>query len=221
MGTYTNTLKLYKPVDVEVVDVEQHLNYNWDICDKQFKRLLEYEYVNAPNPDVTEALNASRYYKPYSNSLIAWLPSAGGFWQDPMTFVSDWVDARFLLTEDWNSFPDFRICYRVITKVGGTTSTVEWAGAFQSVTQGPMGFGASQTVIPPDQIPVGVRPNAAHYFTANAGNTAANYAFARLQFNTNGELLFYGYGNTPSAGASIENRVELTDVSYCVEVTGT
>ena len=221
MGTYTNTLKLYKPADVEVVDVEQHLNYNWDICDKQFKRLLEYEYVNAPNPDVTEALNASRYYKPYSNSLIAWLPSAGGFWQDPMTFVSDWINARPLLTADFFSHPDFPLVYRVITKVGGTTSTVEWMGAFQTVTGEAMDLNASVNAISPDQIPVGVRPNAAHYFLVNAGNTAANYSHARLQFNTNGELLFYRYGNTPSAGASPENRIELTDVSYCVEVTGT
>jgi hypothetical protein len=222
MGTLTTNLNFYKPASTEFVDVETQLNRNWDIADRDVRRLLEYEFSNLAVPNNIDAVNRSRFYKIYSNSIQAWLKTSGFFWQDPYTYVSAWVPCREFLTEDFKEHPSLPICYRIIKKaISPNTTQIEWMGAFQTVTEEVMDLEASVTVIAPDVIPVGVRPSITQYATVNAGNTTTNYSMARLIFTNAGELQYHRYGATPSAGPSTENRCELTGVTYNVEVTGT
>lgn len=219
MGAFTSKLKLYKPDATEFVDVETQLNANWDIADKQLKRLLEYEYSSLAVPDVVGAFSYSRFFKPYSNSFMAWV-SGSGFLQDPAAFVSPWVDATpYMVLENFIPHDDFPPAYRVIKKSGGTTAEVEWCGAFTSLTDGPMDLNSNMQWM--TSFPSEARPVVNKYFQMSAGNTSSSYSIARLFFSTTGGGEFKRYGVDPSAGTSSENRVELTGVKYNVEVTGT
>lgn len=220
MGAYTSTLKCYKPDAAEVVDVEQHLNYNWNIADKQMKRLLEYEYVTGANPDVVGALSRSRFYKEYSNSLQTYFRSTPDFfWQDPVAFVSPWVNATSWFTEGYNFFPPgYDISVRLIKKSGGTTAEVEWSGAFWELG-GNMELNLNTTVIPVGAIPSQYVPAVTKYFDVYAGNTTADFSVARVLIGNDGRLEFKRYGVNPGA-SSQENRIEFTGIVYNVEVTG-
>lgn len=225
MGTYSTNFKFYKPASSEFVDVEAQLNRNWDIADRDVRRLLEWEYSNLQYPSIENIKNRSKFFKIYSNSLVSYF-TVSGWWQDPKVYVSPWIEVAKLgwISNDWIQHPQLPVAYRVIKKVGGAISEVEWTGAFQSVTGGPMdidGGMSSQSLILAGTIPAGVCPATTTYWTVNAGNTSVNYSFARITITNAGEIQYYRYGPLPSAGVSTENRVELTGISYSVEATGT
>lgn len=221
MGSYTNTFRLYKPAANEVVDVEQHLNYNWNICDKQMKRLLEYEYVTAQNPDVVGAFSRSKFYKEYSGSIQAYFVSNPSFWwQDPVAPVNAFTPMLQYFQEGWNFSPtDFQVSARVVKKSGSSTSEVEWSGAFYELG-GHMELNTNVLVISPGTIPAQMTPAVSKYFDVYAGNTATDFSMARILIGSDGRMEFKRYGVDPSAGTSDENRVELTGICYNVEVTG-
>lgn len=216
MGEYTTQLKLYKTADVEVVDVEQQLNYNWDICDRDLKRLLEYEYVTVPSPDVVDAVSRSKFYKEYSNSYMTYFKTGNFFYQDPYAFVSPWVSGASMLQAGWFDDPDFPFFYRIIKKAGGTTTQIEWTGAIW--TGGPeIDVNTNMTFIDVGDIPVAIRPTVTKYFNVNCGNTAANYKIARIFIGSNGEGQVKLYGQMTTTG-TIENRVDFGGIKYNLEV---
>lgn len=223
MGSYTTTMRYYKADGEEVVDVEQQLNYNWDICDLQMKRLLEYEYVVAQNPDVVGALSRSKFYKEYSNSIQTYFKSTPDFfWQDPVAFNSAWTPNMLQwFQEGYNFSPTgFDVSARLIKKSGGTTSEVEWSGAIWELG-GPMELNTNVTVIAAGNMPSQFVPTVTKYFDTWSGNTSADFSVARVLIGNDGRMEFKRYGVNPSAGTSQENRVEFTGIIYNVEVTGT
>lgn len=219
MGTYTTVLKLYKTAADEVVDVEQQMNYNWDISDLQMRRLLEYEYTTAAAPNVVGALSRSRFYKEYSNSFMAYFSGGNFFWQDPTAFVSPWVDATPLLQAGWFAHPEFPPAYRIVKKSGGTTSEIEWTGAIATDPVNPIQIdvNTNMAVIDIGDVPGDVRPVVSKYFLMNAGNTATNYSISRVFFNSNGSVEIKRYGANPT-NPGMENRIEFTGIKYNVEV---
>lgn len=218
MGSYTTNLKLYKPAANEVVDVEQHFNYNWDLCDKNFRRLLEYEYVTTPTPDVVNAVNRSRFYKTYSNSVMAYFNQGGSnfFWQDPSAFVSPWKSIEDFIIGGWFSLDDYPVRYRVIKKPGSSTAEVEWTGAAWSLGD-PSTIGSAIQIVPAGVTPTECRPAASKYFMTNAGDTATNYSVARIFFGSSGLINFRRHGVDTAFGG--QSRIEFTGIKYNVEVT--
>lgn len=223
MGSYTNLLRYYKPVAEEVVDVEQQLNYNWDITDLQAKRLLEYEYVTTQNPNVVGALSRSRFYKEYSNSIQTYFKSSPDFfWQDPVAFNAAWTDASALIAGGgggYSACPNLPPAYRIIQKSGGTTAEVEWSGAFWQDGSN-FGIGINFTVCVAGTLPVSIRPVVTKYFDMWAGNTTTDFCIGRLLIGNDGRMEFKLYGVDVPSGNSVENRLEFTGVTYNVEVTG-
>lgn len=219
MGAYTSKFQFYKPDPSEFVDVEVQLNKNLDIADSAVRRCFEYEYTNLAVPVVVGAFNRSKFYKPYSNSFMAW-SSTTGFFQDAAAYVSPWFNAtEYMVLENFSPHADFPPAYRVIKKAGGTTAEVEWSGAITGVSLDPMDLNANIQWMTAG--PAEIRPVISKYFQVWAGNTATNYSIARLFISNGGGGEFKRYGVDPSATPSTENRVELTGITYNIEVTGT
>lgn len=213
MGTYTAALKFYKPAGSEFVDAEVQLNRNWDITDPAVRRLLEYEYTNVNVPNVTGSVNRARFFKIYSNSVVAWFSQGNFFWQDPLAFVTPFT--AFDVGPDEVEHPDYPVAFRIIKKSGGTTSQVEWTGAFwQGGTA--MDLNTNIVLVPAGSIPVAARPAVTKYFTVWAGNTTADFSIARILIGSDGRIEWKRYGvNTPAGN---ESRIEMTGIMYNVEV---
>lgn len=222
MGSYTTNLNFYKPDSSEFVDVDVQLNRNWVIADQAVKRLLEYEYSNLSTPDIVDSIaNRGRFYKIYSNSVIAYFKSTNLWYQDPKAFVAAFSQALSWFSEGYNfSPPSWDVSARLVKNNGGTTAQVEWSGAFWELGA-PMELNLNTAVIPIGGIPVELRPTVSKYFDVNAGNTSSDFCMARVLIGDDGRLEFKRYGVNPSAGVSTENRIELTGIVYNVEVTGT
>ncbi len=222
MGTYTTNLKFYKPDATEFVDVDTQLNRNWDIADRAVRRLMEYEYSSLAVPDISDDVTRrARFFKIYSNTVIAYFKSSQTWYQDPKAFVSTWKPALSFFSEGYNFAPSgLTPYYRVVATPGGGTTQIEWCGAFFELG-GAMELNLNTTVIPAGGIPTEARPAVSKYFDVWCGNTSTDFSIARLLFGADGSLQFKRYGVNPSSGTSDENRVELTGVRYNVEVTGT
>lgn len=221
MGTYTNNFKLYKPIPDEVIDVNQQVNYNWDITDDFCKRLLEYQYFTGPSiGDTVGATNKTgeRWYKTYSNAIIG-ASAPGAFIQDTFAHVDTWVDATSLITTvsglSWQAFPNFPPAYRVISSPGSGTTEIEWVGRLW------VGGGAIQSLVSYAPVitgmPVATRPAVGKYFQLYAGNTTSDYAVARALASSNGDIQFQKYGNG-AATSNLENYIDLGGMRYNVEV---
>lgn len=215
MGEYTAIARLYKTAADEVVDVEQQLNYNWDIADLNVKRLLEYEYTTTSVPDVVGALSRSRFYKEYSNSFLAYFTSGNFFWQDPVAKVTAWTLAESLLSGGYVSHPDFPLAYRRIT-TDGTTEEIEWTGAVW-LNGALLPLNTNTEIITAGTMPASIRPDVSKYWQVSAGNTSADYSVARLFFGSPGDVEFKRYGSNAST-SNDERRIEFTGVKYNVEV---
>lgn len=222
MGTLTTNLKLYKPDPTEFVDADVQINRNWDITDQAVRRCLEYEYTSLAVPDVSDSVTPrSKFYKPYSNSLITYIKNTNTWYQDPSAFVAAWNGALFYFSEGYNFSPTgFEVHVRLVKKSGGSTAEVEWSGAFYELG-GTMELNTNVTVIPPGVIPSQFTPTVTKYFNVYAGNTSSDFSMARIFIGSDGSMQFKRYGVNPSAGTSDENRVELTGILYNVEVSGT
>lgn len=220
MGTYTTNVGFYKPLAAEFVDVELQLNNNWDIADSAVRRLLEYEYSNLSVPSTENIINRSKFYKIYSNSTVMYFKSSNLWWQDPAAFVAAFQPGVSWFMEGYNFSPvSFDVAARLVKKSGGTTAEVEWAGALWELG-GPMELNTNTLVIPIGGIPSTLCPAVNKYFNVYCGNTSSDFSMARVLIGTDGRLEFKRYGVDPSAGISNENRVELTNIVYNVEVTG-
>lgn len=219
MGTYTPNLKFYKPAATEFVDVDVQLNSNWKIADSAVRRLFEYEYTNlAVPPTDNSVLSRSRWYKPYSNSVMMWFgPPNNFFYQDPAASVSQWIRVGNLLNPGMEEHPDYPLAYRLIKNAAGTLTTCEWSGALFN-DGNPMTLNnnvASVFTLPTPTIPV-----VSKYFTMWSGNTSSDFSIGRVGFfNGSNDLQYKRYGVDPAFGD--EARLELTGIKYNVEVTGT
>lgn len=216
MGTYTAELKLYKPDPNEFVDVETQLNRNWDIADKSVRRLMEYEYSNLSVPDAGSTPDNSRFYKSYSNSFMALDRTNNVYFQDTTAFVSEWKKALVNNTDQFEA-SGFPLYYRVIKKNGGTTTEIEWTGAFDELgTPMQLNTNVVQVMI----LPAETIPQVTKYFTVNAGNATNSYSIARLAFASGAagtaDMGYKRYGAAAGTSSS-ENRIELTGIKYCIE----
>lgn len=219
MGSLTTNLKFYKPDPTEFIDVDVQLNGNWKIADTSVKRLMEYEYTTAQNPDISTSVDRARFYKTYSNSFVSWFKNPNFFYQDPTAFVSTWVTLKPYLDGalQFADNPDFPLAYRMIRKASSpVTSEVELTG---SIWKGGDPLELNINVTFANAIPAEMRPTVSKYFTVSAGNTSANFSAARIFVGSDGTLQYKRYGVDPSNPAlSGENRVELTGIKYNVEV---
>ncbi|MFE1915016.1 hypothetical protein [Streptomyces anandii] len=221
MGSFTTNLKFYKPASTEFVNVETHMNNNWKLADKSVRRLLEYEFVSDNNPDIYQAVERSRYYKQYSNSVMAYFPSQGYFYQDPYAYVAGWNKAGSLITPPYSEHPDFPVAWRIVRDaISPTTAEIEWTGA---IWQGGSALPLNTNVAGVLFLPAITIPTTSKYFHQAAGNASSNFSTARVGIfsGTAGtaDLQFKRYG-AASGNTSDENRIELTGIKYCVEVTG-
>lgn len=218
MGLYTPNLNFYKPDSTEFVDVETHLNRNWDIADAAVKRLLEWEYSIAQTPDISDSVDRAHFYKAYSNSTFMYFASSQLWYQDPTATVYPWVSAKNILQAGWIEHPDFPFGYRIVKKSGGTTTQIEWTGAI--VTAYPaitIDVNTNMAVIDIGGVPTSARPTVSKYFNHNAGNTGTNYSFARVFFSSNGSVEIKRYGTDPGNPGD-ENRIEFGGIKYNLEV---
>lgn len=219
MGSYTTNLKFYKPAPTEFVDPEIQLNRNWDIADEAVRRCLEYEYTPLAVPDVSDTVvPRARFYKPYSNSVPTYFTSSSTWYQDPAAKVHTWNPAAHFLTEDWFPHPDLPLAYRVVKTSSSSTTEIEWIGSFYMLG-GTLDLNINNTVMSAGAIDEVARPATNKYFNMWGGNTATDYSIARVLIGTDGSMQMKRYGANP-AGGSGENRIELTGIKYCVEVTG-
>ena len=217
MGTYTGTLKFYKPDPTEFVDVETQLNRNWDITDKAFKRLLEYEYTTLQTPDIVDSVDRARFYKSYSNSAMAYFRPSNIFYQDPGAYVASWSSMSQYLTNSYVPHPDFGLHVRTVESSFTSTKEIEWTGA---VWLGGSNLPVNTTVSFASGIPSVYRPVTAKYFMVYGGNTASDFSVARIAIFTDGVMQFTRYG--AAAGAtSDDNKIEFTGIKFTWEVTGT
>ncbi|GHF92025.1 hypothetical protein [Streptomyces griseosporeus] len=214
MGSYTNVFKLYKPAPTEFVDVETQLNRNWEIIDKNLKRLLEYEYV-PPDQKIPDLIDVpyGRYYKPYSNSVPSYYRSGTSFVQDPWAFVSTWTPVA--VNSPYSQHPDHPVMWRIIRRASSpTTAKIEWTGAFWlGGSNLPLNTNVTNIIT----LPSLTIPTTGKYFTMHAGN-AAPYSIARVGFFSV-DVQYKRYGGNPTAGSD-ENRIDLYGIEYNVEVTG-
>lgn len=200
------------------MDPDVQLSHNWNIADLAAKRLLEYEYVQAQNPDSPGTYNRSRFYKEYSNSLQSYFGGSSPFYySDPKSFTSTWNHVASVISGGYSEDPTYPIAYRVIKVSGGTTTTIEWCGAFW-LNNLPMDLNLNVTIAAAGDVPAEARPTVTKYFNMWGGNTTSDFSVARMFFGADGSLQFKRYGANPSG---TENRIELTGVSYNIEVVGT
>lgn len=220
MGTFTTNFKLYKPVPNEIVDVNQQLNYNWDVVDLNARKLMEYQYFTGPSvSDIVGTSNrkGERWYKTYSNSILG-ADGPGSFLQDNFAHVDTWINASSFITQvsgpSWQAYPSNEPHYRVISS-SGTTTEIEWVGRVW------IGGAQIQPVVNYTPVltglPAGIRPVVGKYFNLYAGNTTTDYASARCLADTAGNLQFMRYGNG-AATASTENYIDLGGVRYNLEI---
>jgi hypothetical protein len=220
MGSYTPQLKFYKPDSTEFIDVETQLNANWDIADNAVKHLMEYEYTTAQTPEIVGALNWSRFYKTYSNSIQGYYRPGAFFYQDPGSYVNTWDSAAGFWQNSYVEDPEYPMFVRVIeTPAYTTTKTVEWCGAlWLGGTNLPVN--TDVTIAAAGSVPAKYRPTTAKYFTVSAGNSNTNYSIARIAIFTDGAVQYKRYGDAAVANSS-EARLEFTGIRYNLEVTGT
>jgi hypothetical protein len=218
LGTLTTNLKLYKPDPTEFVDPEVQLNRNWDIADAAVRRLLEYEYTNDAMPDIVDSVDRARFYKPYSNSFMAYFRNPNFFYQDPNAFVSTWVPSAAWLSSGWSEQPELPLVHRIVKRTGTSVTEIEWMGA---VWKGGafIDNNVNMTLVEPGTLPTIIRPATNKYFNMFAGNTGTDYGMVRILIHTDGRIEAKRYGVNPGAG-SAENRLEFTGIKYSLEVTG-
>lgn len=218
MGSYTTNLNFYKPAATEFVDPGTQLNRNWDIADYAVRQTLEHQYTALAVPDVTvNTVRRARFYKPYSNSLMTWFESNSSWVQDPTAKVDPWNPDKSILIEGYFEHPDLPLFYRKVQKAGSSTAEVEFIGAIWGLG-GPMELNVTTSVA--TALAPEYRPATNKYFTMWAGNTSSDYSITRILIAADGHIEFKRYGVNPSGGSSVENRIELTGIKYCVEVTG-
>lgn len=218
MGDYTTQLKFYKPDPTEFVDVEVQLNRNWDIADAAVKRLLEYEYTTAKVPDIVSAPSRSRFFKAYSNTVLAYFKPGNYFWQGVSHPVNAFASAKTWFSPGWSQHPESPLFTRVNQRnTGATKKEIEWIGA---IWMGGSIIPANvNTVVMPDgAIPASYRPVRNQYFTLYGGNTGANYSIFRLFISDTGRMEIKRYG-TDDSSTNDERRLELTGIKYDLNVT--
>jgi hypothetical protein len=215
VGSLTSTLKFYKPAATEFIDPDVQLNRNWNLADPATRRLLEYEYTNLQTPPTDGILPGSKFYKPYSNSIVYW--DGAVFPQgDNNAFVSSWVRAGSFLQPGMEEHPDYPIAYRIIKNPSTAITEVEWSGALWNDGNTMTLNGNVTNVL---ALPLNTVPAVSKYFTIWGGNTTANYCIGRMGFFTgSNDLQYKRYGQDPPFGD--ECRLELTGISYSLEVTG-
>lgn len=215
MGTYTTNLRFYKPDPTEFVDVETQLNNNWDIADDAVRKLFEYQYSNLSTPDTANSILRQRFYKTYSNSLVAYFRASGVWLQDATACVYPWVNASSLFTNGTEeSNPDDPVFYRIVKKTGGTTTEIEWTGSFWA---GGGNMDLDTNIANVMALPVSLRPTVSKYFDCYAGNCSADYSFARVVFLSSGTVEYKRYGSNTQTSDG-EKRIDLTGIKYNLEV---
>lgn len=220
MGDLTANLDLYKPATTEFVDVNTQLNRNWEILDTAAKRLMEYEYVTDPVPNVTGSVDRPKFYKSYSNSVMTYFQEGRFFWQSPSSPVNSWTSGKSWLTGGYKEYPNLPVFVRENKVISGATKReIEWAGAIQLNDGDIIPTGTTIIVMPDGSIPAAFRPTRSQYFTTWAGNTSTNYSIARVFVSFLGRIEIRRYGSNPTAG-SVESRIELTGIKYDAGVTG-
>lgn len=212
MGSTTPIYKLYKPDSDEIVNVETHLNDNWEILDLNVKQLMEYRYTNV------QSLNDSlldtqkpmhKWYKTWSNAILY-----EGFdnllKQDSVATVDPWLSAKAILRSDWKEAADNNLFYRV-----SSAGDVEWMGSIQLKTEGTIiPFSTYGGVI---NLPSAITPNRSYYFTQPAGDCATNgYSIARMIFSRFGSVDMQRYGTTPLNNN--QNRIDLSGITYNINM---
>ncbi len=212
MGTFTPTIKLYKPAPDEIVDVNQQLNFNWQIADLDLKGLLEYQYTTEQNLSTLGIQPRHRFYKAYSNSLFAWSGSTF-FFQDIAAAVYPWVNASSLVAGGWSAHPDMPPFYRIVSTPASGTTQIEWMG---SIWQGGALIPANTAYGGVIALPAATVPSITKLFVMNAGNTASGYSIARVSFSSVGsDVGVQRYGTAPTG--SSENRVDLGGIKYNIQ----
>lgn len=212
MGTFTGTLKLYKPAPDEIVDVNQQVNNNWQIGDKNLRPLLEYLYTTDQNLSILGALPRWRYYKTYSNSIFAWSGTTF-FFQDVTAAVYPWVNASSLVGGGWSAHPDLPPYYRIVQTPGTVNTQIEWMG---SVWQGGALIPANTPFGGVIALPAATVPVITKLFKCHAGDTASGFSIARVGFSSVGsDVGIQRYGVAPIS--SNENRVDLGGIKYNIQ----
>lgn len=212
MGTYTTTFKMYKPWSSEIVDVDQHLNYNWNILDKELKRLMEYRYTNVTSvgSGFTDRGPMQRWYKTWSNSIV-FQDFDNNLTQDPAANVGSWVSASSLLKNGWGIKSANGLYYR-LTSYGGIDHEVEWTGAIDK-DGAVIPTGSLTEVL---DLPLEITPKRSRYYLRSAGNTATGFSIARITVNRFGTIDVVRWGQPGETSG--QNKIDFGGIRYQVEL---
>lgn len=217
MGDYTENFGMYKPAPSELVDVEDHLNFNWNILDLEIKRLMEYRYTNVTSINTTFASSKRpmhRFYKTWSNSLV-FENFNSDLDQDPKAQVYNWVSASSLMAADWSNKSENGVYYRRVYRPDIGVNRVEWTGSMEykdgALITPYVEFSEVLT------LPSSITPKMSRYFHRTAGNCAAGSSTVRMIFNRLGHMSFIRYGDNPSSG---HDKIDFGSISYDVNLEG-
>jgi hypothetical protein len=227
MGSYTTKYKFYKPDPSENVNVDTHLNANLGIVDSSLRGQVDYEqYLTAQsgidNTTLSKVKKGHKFYKPYSNSVIASAGSGNFPWQDKNASVPSFtkIDTFNILSTisgPWAAHPVFPPGYRLITSPGSGTTEVEFFGRIWQ-TGSPITSNFTFTpVLTLSVAPQAIVPATSKYFQASGGDCTSGYMTYRLIFNAaTGNMDLYKMGSgVPVAGS--ENYVDFSGVRYSLE----
>jgi len=210
MGDYSPNQQFYLTDPSELVDVEQHVNYNFRRADERVRPLVEYQITSLPSisdSDLTKD-TGFKWYKTYSNSIYHWRD--GAIFQDANATVGAWSFSNIVFASTYTSFnsAEGRIGYML-----DDAGIVHWRGklAFNAGSALPANV-ATKFLVPPS----GYSPNRARYFTVYGGDSTGDFQCYRIFIPDSAasdksfEFCKYG-GNGTTTG---ENYISLNDIHY-------
>jgi hypothetical protein len=210
VGDYTATQGFYKPNPVgELVDVEQHLNFNLRRIDERVKPLLEYQITNETSITSSSLPKDTgfKWYKPYSNSLWTWRAD-GLIQQDVNSFVDNWTDATTFLNSYTSYDTTKRLSYSVFN------GFVRWRGKVKLSNDAALPTNTTTAFLTPPSATV---PTKARYFTVWGGNATSDFQSFRIFIPSTGNMEFIKYGG--NGATSSENYFCMDDVFYPIQDT--
>lgn len=214
MGDYTPTQRFYTIDPSELVDVEQHLNYNFRRGDQRIRPLVEYQYTTI------DAITASdlpkdvgfKWFKRSTNSI--WNYQDGALQQDPNSLTNTWSDTGYSFAANYSSLNSLE------AKVGWTVYNgyVRWRGRVHFNAGAAMPANTVTKFLVP---PASIRPVRAKYFTVYGGNVTGDFQCFRIYIpdsaapDSSFEYVKYGGNGSSSA----ENYISLHDIRYHITDT--
>lgn len=215
MGGYTPNQKFYTVSPSELVDVDQHVNYNFRRADERVCPLVGYQYTTISDITGSNLLKEPgfKWYKRYSNAV--WnCTSTNVLQQDPNSLVNAWTSSGVSYPSGYTDMNQFE------AKVGWSSynGVIRWRG--RVILSGAVAFPANVStnfLIPPSA----ARPLKAKYFTVWGGNSSGDFQCFRIivpaSSSSDASFQYIKYGGNGTGPT--ENFIPLHDIKYSLDDT--